>query len=76
MAGNVVESVAKCLGVIRPGFALASCLATGAISDSLDCELRVVLENDLEVVDPTALELDPHPTRQQNEVLRVLFEQC
>ena len=58
MTGHVVELVSKYLGVIRPGYALASCLATGAISDSLDCELFAVLEKDLEVVDPTALELD------------------
>ena len=57
MTGNVVEQVSKYLGIIRPGFALASCLATGAISDSVGCELFAVLEKDLEVVDPTALEL-------------------
>ena len=76
MTGNVVELVSKYLGVIRPGYALASCLATGAISDSLDCELFAVLEKDLEVVDPTALELDAPPAWQQHELLRVLFEQC
>ena len=69
MTGNVVELVSKYLGIIRPGYALASCLATGDISDSLDCELFVVLEKDLEVVDPTALELDAPPARQQRELL-------
>ena len=68
MTGNVVELVSKYLGVIRPGYALASCLATGDISDSLDCELFAVLEKDLEVVDPTALELDAPPAWQQHDV--------
>ena len=71
--GNVVQQVSDYLGIIRPGFALASCLATGHIAGKLDFDLRVVLEMELEIVDPATTELD-YPADQS--FLRGLFEHC
>ncbi len=76
--GNAVQQVTEHLGLIRPGFALASCLGTGSIADSLDRELRAILLRDLEVMDPAAvdLELDAPEDAPQIELLRELFEVC
>ena len=71
--GNVVQQVSEYLGLIRPGFALASCLATADIMDKLEFDLRVVLDMELEVVDPETTRLDA-PGDQS--FLRELFEQA
>ena len=47
--GHVVQQVTEYLGLIRPGFALANCLATKK-SDSLGDELRMVIETELGVI--------------------------
>ena len=74
--GNAVQQVSEYLGLIRPGFALASCLATGSISDDLDCELRAVLDQELNVIDPAVALFDAPDSTQQIHVLRELFEVC
>ena len=56
--GNAVQQVSEYLGLIRPGFALASCLQTGEIAERLDFELRMVLELGLDVVDPAVAGMD------------------
>jgi len=74
--GNAVQQVTEYLGLIRPGFALASCLAAGDIADDLDFDLRVTLEMILEVIDPATLELDAPDETQHQKLLREIFEQC
>ena len=74
--GNAVQLVSEYLGLIRPGFALASCLATGSISDDLDCELRAVLDQELNVIDPAVALFDAPDSTQQIHMLRELFEVC
>ena len=74
--GNAVQQVTEYLGIIKPGFALATCLSTGDIADSLDFELRMVLQLELVVVDPAVAALDAPDEMQQNDFFRELFEQC
>ena len=74
--GTAVQLVSEYLGLIRPGFALASCLATGSISDDLDCELRAVLDQELDVIDPAVVRFDALDSTQQIHMLRELFEIC
>ena len=74
--GAAVQKVSEYLGLIRPGFALASCLATGSIADDLDSELEAVLAQELEVIDPAAAQLDAPEATPQIDLLRELFEVC
>ena len=76
MTGGVVQEVTEYLGLIRPGFALASCLATGEVADDINKEILVVLDAELEVVDPAELELDAPDGDNMMEFLSELFEQC
>ena len=64
------------MGLIRPGFALASCLATGEVADDIDAEILAVLAVELEVVDPAELEVDAPDSDNMMEFLSELFEQC
>ena len=72
---NAMQQVSEYLGLIRPGFCIASCLSVGDIADDLDEHLRQVLEEDLDVVDPATVPLDDDRQRQQDFLLE-LYEQC
>ena len=76
MTGSAVQEVTEYLGLIRPGFALASCLATGEVADDINAEILAVLDAELEVVDPAELELDAPDGDNMMEFLSELFEQC
>ena len=76
MTGSAVHNVTVYLGLIRPGFALASCLATGEVADDIDAEIRVALADELEVLDPAELEVDAPDSDNMMEFLSELFEQC
>ena len=74
--GNAVQQVTEYLGLIGPGFALASCLATSDISGSLDVELRRVLDEELDVVSPADILFDAPDETQHHALLVQVFEQC
>lgn len=74
--GSAVQEVTEYLGLIRPGFALASVLSTGDIADDLDFQLRMVIELELEVVDPVSIQLDAPDDLQTQEFLSEVFEKC
>ena len=71
-----VQEVAVYLGLTRPGFALASCLATGEVPYDIDAEILVALAVELEVVAPAELEVDAPDSDNMMEFLSELFEQC
>ena len=73
MTGSAVQEVTEYLGLIRPGFALASCLATGEVADDINAEILAVLDAELEVVDPAELELDAPDGDNMMEFLSELF---
>ena len=73
---RTVQHVTEYLGFTRPGFALASCLSIGEIAEDLDFDLRMVLQLELDVVDPAALELDAPDDMRHSAFLHELFEQC
>ena len=76
MTGSAVQEVAEYLGLIRPGFVLASSLAEGEVADDINAEIPAVLDAELEVVDPAELELDAPYGDNMMEFLSELFEQC
>ena len=76
MTGSAIQEVTVYLGLTRPGYALASCLATGEVADDVDAEIRAVLADELEVLDPAELEVDAPDSDNMMEFLSELFEQC
>ena len=73
--GNAVEQVSDYLDIIKPGFCIASCLSVADIAEDLDEDVRHVLEDDLDVLDPASAPLDAGQQREQ-DFLKELFEQC
>ena len=70
-----MEQVSKYLGLVKPGFCIASCLSTGDIVDDLHEHLYKVLYKELGVFGPANVPLDADRQRQQDFLLE-LSEQC
>ena len=71
----MVEQITRFLGLLGPGFCLASTLSNGDIADDLLDGIDTLIERDLVVVDPATLDFDAADEREL-QFQRQLVELC